>query len=61
MDDQVDAFDVETAGCDVGGDEDGAGVGGGRGEALDGAETGLLGHGGVQGYGGELEGLEELG
>ena len=41
VDDLVDLVDVEAAGGDVGGDEDGVALGG---EALEGAEAGLLGH-----------------
>lgn len=58
MHDEVDSFDVETSGCDVCRDEDGAWVRGWRRETLDRAETGFLGHGGVEGQSGELEGLE---
>ena len=59
--DEIDSFNVQPTGGDVSRDEDGAGVGGGGGEAFHGAETGLLRHGGVEGEGWELEGLEKLG
>ncbi|KAJ0160436.1 hypothetical protein CTA2_7969 [Colletotrichum tanaceti] len=59
VDDLVDAGDVETAGRNVGGDEDGGGVGLRRGELFDGAETGLLRHLRVQRRGVDVEVLEE--
>lgn len=53
----MDATDIETAGCDVGCDENGAGVIC-AGEFFDGAHAGFLDHLGVEGVGGDVEGLE---
>lgn len=57
--DHVHLRDVETAGGDVGGDEDGGLCGGG--ETFEGAEAGLLGHLGVEGEGVDGEVGEEGG
>lgn len=45
MDDELHAWDVEAASCDVGGHEDGAWS---SGELFDGAEAGFLRHLGVE-------------
>lgn len=56
----MDASDVETTCCDVSGDEDGTGVVC-AGELFDGAHAGFLDHLGVQGVGGDVEGLKHGG
>ncbi len=55
---QLHSANVETTGCDIGGDEDG-GCGFGRGEAFYGAHAGFLSHLRVQGVCVQIKILEK--
>lgn len=56
VDDKLNVWDVETAGCNVGSDHDCCGRGC---EALNGTETSFLRHVGVEGLGWKVEILEK--